>query len=349
MPCLADGFETVGVFNPGAVDAGGKVHLLLRVAEAPKQTRRGYVALPKSNLKGGLEIDWVRDTEVYQDDVRSAVSKRSGRVRLTSVSRLYLATSADGVSIDHIEEAPVFEPREEYEEFGVEDPRITEIDGTYYVTYVAVSSHGIATALATTDDFHHFRRYGIIFPTENKDVVLFPEKIDGHYVALHRPSGHTPMGRPEIWLAHSPDLVHWGRHRLVLRAQDVPGAARMGAGAPPLRIEEGWLEVFHVARPGQDEDAIPAYCGAAMVLGERDPSRVLRGSTAPFLAPEEAFETAGFVPGVVFPTGVVLRNGRLLIYYGAADTVTAVAETSLEALAAEFGNGPLTAAGAGAD
>ena len=97
------------------------------------------------------------------------------------------------------------------EEFGLEDPRITQIGDRFYITYVAVSRHGPATALASTTDFKTIERHGIIFCTENKDVVLLPERIGGEYVAIHRPVGDMPFSRPEMWTARSPDLIHWGR------------------------------------------------------------------------------------------------------------------------------------------
>ena len=119
------------------------------------------------------------------------------------------------------------------------------LDGRYYITYVAVSRHGPATALASTTDFKTFERHGIIFCPENKDVVLLPERVDGKYVALHRPLGDMPFCRPEMWIARSPDLVHWGRTGIFLVE---PAIGRMAASAPVLRrsrLPEGWLEIYH--------------------------------------------------------------------------------------------------------
>ena len=111
--------------------------------------------------------------------------------------------------------APVFLPDSEIEEFGIEDPRITKIDQTYWITYVAVSRHGAATALASSDDMVTFKRHGLIFCPENKDVVLFPQRIDGEFVALHRPNPNSHFSPPQIWLARSPDLMHWGKHAML--------------------------------------------------------------------------------------------------------------------------------------
>src|SRR5439155_3619406 len=133
-------------------------------------------------------------------DVRVVKRKRDNLVRLNFISHLRVARSKDGHSIDSADGA-IFGPANQYEEFGVEDPRITRIGDTFYITYVAVSRHGVATALASTRDFKSFQRHGIIFSPENKDVVLFPEKISGTYHALHRPAGSAPFTKPEMWMA----------------------------------------------------------------------------------------------------------------------------------------------------
>jgi predicted GH43/DUF377 family glycosyl hydrolase len=263
--------------------------------------------------------------------------KCDGLVRLTFTSHLRILRSRDGRSIDREDDAR-FEPQTEFEEFGVEDPRITRIGDAYWFTYVAVSHHGPATALASTTDFRTFTRHGVIFPIENKDVVLFPEAVGGEYVALHRPVGGTPYTQPEIWLARSADRVHWGRHQVLLEANDsgVSGwdAGRVGAGAPPIRTPDGWLEIYHgSAKPAGDSgvgahSGAGTYSAAALLLDLDEPHRIVGKSLEPILVPETNFEREGFVPNVVFPTGVVDRGDTLLIYYGAADTVCAVAELS---------------------
>src|SRR5262249_31801009 len=140
---------------------------------------------------------------------------RTGLSRLNFTSHLRVVRSRDGRKIDSIEQW-AFKPEEVHEEYGVEDPRITPIGDAYYFTYVAVSQHGVATALASTLDLRTFMRHGIIFAPENKDVVLFPRRINGDHWALHRPNGATPFTRPKMWVARSPDLVHWGRHEKFL-------------------------------------------------------------------------------------------------------------------------------------
>jgi predicted GH43/DUF377 family glycosyl hydrolase len=342
-----DDLEIVGTFNPGAIAFSDEVILLVRVAERPRERRVGYTALPRWQAGAGLTVDWIADAEIDLLDARVVRRKYDGLVRLTFASHLRILRSRDGRSIDR-EDDVRFEPQTEFEEFGVEDPRITRIGDTYWITYVAVSRHGPATALASTTDFQTFKRYGVIFPTENKDVVLFPEAMGGAYVALHRPVGGTPFTQPEIWLARSADMMHWGRHQVVLGAgtmSDDSGdsgwdAARVGAGAPPIRTPDGWLEIFHGStKPagdrrgsgvGNDSGAsgVGAYFAAALLLDLDEPHRVVRKSSVPILVPETDFEREGFVPNVVFPTGVVERGDTLLVYYGAADTVCAVVELS---------------------
>src|ERR1043166_5603404 len=203
--------EVIGAFNPGAIAMRQGVVLLVRVAERAAERRRGQTALPRWDWeKGRVVIDWERNSDLKPVDIRVVQRKRGGVVRLTFTSHLRVVYSKDGRTLDS--EGARFDPATEYEEFGVEDPRITRIGSTFYFTYVAVSRHGAATALASTKDFKSFKRHGIIFCPENKDVVLFPEKIDGRYFALHRPNAATPFTKPEMWLASSTDLTNWGRH-----------------------------------------------------------------------------------------------------------------------------------------
>jgi predicted GH43/DUF377 family glycosyl hydrolase len=256
--------------------------------------------------------------------------KRDGLVRLTFISHLRVVHSGDGRSIDSLEGAR-FDPANEYEEFGVEDPRITPLGDTFYITYVAVSRHGAATALASTKDFKSFERHGIIFCPENKDVVLFPEQIGGEYLALHRPNAATPFTKPEMWLASSSDLIHWGKHKPFLGGSEEWDIGRVGAGTPPIRTEHGWLEIYHGNSRRQEDAGIGAYSGGALLLDLEEPSRIL-GAAGQILLPETDYEREGFVPNVVFPTGVVQQGENVLVYYGAADTCTGLVEFSLAEL-----------------
>ncbi|MFO0915171.1 MAG: glycoside hydrolase family 130 protein [Pirellulales bacterium] len=331
VPPSRDDFEVVGVFNPGAVRVGDDVVLLVRVAERPRERRPGFTGLPRWDPVGGLTIDWVPGADLVPIDPRVVRRKADGLVRLTFTSHLRVVRCGNGRAVRDIT-GFTFHPQGEVEEFGVEDPRITMLGGRFYFTYVAVSRHGPASALASTTDFQTFERHGVIFCPENKDVVLFPETIGGTFAALHRPVCGTPFTRPEMWVARSPDLLCWGAHVPLSVSGGEWQSGRVGAGPPPFRVPGGWLAIYHGNRQPTRPGEIGAYHGAAFLLDGDDPARVLRQFPEPFFTPETDFEVAGFVPNVVFPTGVVQDGDVLLVYYGAADAVTAVAEFSLREL-----------------
>jgi predicted GH43/DUF377 family glycosyl hydrolase len=322
-----DDFEVVGVFNPGAVVADGEVVLLVRVAERPLERRQGFTALPRWAPGEGLVIDWTDDDTLEPLDPRVVKRKADGLVRLTFISHLRVVRCGDGRSVKQVSNV-TFMPDTALEEFGVEDPRITAIDGRYFFTYVAVSRHGAATALASTTDFDKFDRHGIIFCPENKDVVLFPELISGEYVALHRPNAATPFCRPEMWIARSPDLIHWGRHECLHGGGGEWETGRVGAGTPPVRVDGGWLEIYHGNRQPTRPGEVGTYATGILRLDQHDPARVLGRSAASVFEPTADYERQGFVPDVVFPTGIVESADSYLVYYGAADCCTAVVEFS---------------------
>lgn len=326
-PTRAD-FDVVGVFNPGAIRHGAEVILMLRVAEAPRQAADDEVAAAVFDPGSG-EIAirrWPRTTPGL-DTSDPRLVRVAGRDWLTSISHLRIARSRDGINFD-VDAGAALAPADEYEAFGIEDARITRIDSRYWVNYSAVSSHGIATALASTLDFRTFERHGIIFPPDNRDVTLFPERIGGKFVALHRPMP-TGIGEPAIWIASSPDCLAWGGHRVIAAAR--PGQwddTKVGGGAVPFRVRarehDGWLAVYHgvTASPY-------TYSLGALLLDAADPSRVIARSAAPILRPEAPYEREGFFGGVVFTCGLLVDGDQVRIYYGAADGVTAVADLSL--------------------
>jgi len=326
-----DDFEVVGVFNPGAVRVGDEVILLVRVAEQPRERKEGYTGLPRWNNHGELAIDWVDNQEMEPVDPRVVRRKADGLVRLTFTSHLRVVRCGDGRSVREITDVR-FLPDSELEEFGVEDPRITPLEGRYYFTYVAVSRHGAATALASTTDFRDFWRHGAIFCCENKDVVLFPEQITGAYVALHRPNPATPFCRPEMWIAWSQDVIHWGHHGVLHGGGAEWETGRVGAGTPPLRVPDGWLEIYHGSRHTTTPGAVGRYSTGALLLHPENPFRILRRTPQSIFEPTADFERQGFVPDVVFPTGIIENPETLLVYYGAADTCTAVVEFSKQEL-----------------
>ena len=321
------GWDVIGVFNPGVVRCGDRTVILARVAERPHELRIGYTPHPSWKRDGGYSVDWVPNEHLESQDPRVVRHVKSKLVRLTFLSHLRVFFSRDGCTID--EEGPQFLPTDEMEEFGLEDPRITRIGERFYITYVSVSRHGPATALASTTDFQTLKRHGIIFCPENKDVVLLPERVNGEYVALHRPLGDMPFSRPEMWIARSKDLLQWGQHQYLFGGAGDWEDGRVGAGAPPFAVPGGWLEIYHGNRSPQVVGEVGAYCAGAMLLDKNDPRRVLKVSRDAILEPQEDFENEGFVSKVVFPTGVVEEGDRLLIYYGASDKYCAVIEVKL--------------------
>jgi predicted GH43/DUF377 family glycosyl hydrolase len=234
-----------------------------------------------------------------------------------------VARSKDGINFE-IDDAPAISAANEYETFGVEDPRISLIYGMYYIHYVAVSPFGVVTYLASTEDFVSFKRHGVIFSPENKDVAIFDEKVSGRYYALHRPV--SPLfGRQDIWVADSPDLLTWGNHHRLFGPS--PGCwdeAKVGAGAVPFRVEQGWLEIYH----GVDRDS--RYSLGAVLLDGAQPWKVLARSKEPIFEPEADYECEGFFGNVVFSCGLLCEDDTLRVYYGAADTTVCYAELSLK-------------------
>jgi predicted GH43/DUF377 family glycosyl hydrolase len=319
-----EALEVIGTFNPGAIEQDGQVVLVVRIAERPRERREGYTALPRWEGEH-VVTDWIANEEIESPDPRVVRRRADGLLRLTFTSHLRVVRSRGGRKIDQWNGASLI-PKENWEEYGLEDPRIVDLDGRFWITYVAVSRHGAATALASTQDFVTFQRHGIIFCPENKDVVLFPERIDGQYVALHRPTTAHPFCPPEMWLARSGDLVHWGSHQPLHGGTAAWESERVGAGAPPVRTEAGWLEIYHASRRSDVAGRVGTYAAGAMLLDLHDPSRIISHSRQPLWEPDTAYELFGFVPRVVFPTGIVPRDDILQLYYGAADTYTAMVE-----------------------
>jgi len=326
IPSSDERLEVIGTFNPAVAMVDGEVVLLVRVAEAWLERRPGYHSVPRY-IPGGLDVEWLAEDEVHYIDPRVLHTKATALTRLTFVSHLRVIHCGDGRQIERVDDVTLM-PECQEEEFGIEDPRITKIGDVYYITYVAVSRHGVATALASTDDFRTFRRHGIMFPPQNKDVLLFPETINGEYVALHRPDPSAHFSPPEMWLAWSPDLVHWGKHEPLHSAGGTWEMSRIGGGIPPFRVEGGWLEIYHGNTKSSDVHDVGTYSAAALLLDEHNPRRVLKRTPSPIMIPEVDFERRGFIHNVVFPTGVVERDDVLQVHYGAADTYCGVVEFS---------------------
>lgn len=267
-----------------------------------------------------------------------AVAEKDGIVHMLyravgddNISRFGYASSRDGFNFERLP-LPIYEgpPGDEFERLGCEDPRITLIDDTYYIPYVAASIYPAALnrpptfkfgppwrcriSLLSTKDFKNYTRHGVILPDfDDKDAVLFPEKIGGRYVMYHRVL-------PDIWISYSDDLIHWYDHKSIMTPKAGSwDSERIGAGAAPIKTEDGWLNIYHGVDKGR------TYRLGIFLSDLEDPSKIIARSAVPVLTPVESFECEGSVCNVVFTCGVVERNGQYLIYYGGADSSIGVA------------------------
>lgn len=327
------GWKVEYVMNAGCHRVGDEVFLLLRVAETPEPDQDTNIFLaPYYSEKDGQVLTRRLEKNDPLNDFRDSrfvlrydeQGKEVLRV-LTSISHLRLARSKDGLNFT-IEEKPALYPSNKYEEFGIEDPRITYIaeDGYYYINFSACASLGVTTRLARTKDWKNYERLGCIFTPDNKDVCIFPRKINGKYYAMCRPAS-AEYRRREIWISESPDLISWGNHKLLMEVNtnDWDGG-RIGCSAVPFETEAGWVEVYHAA------DATHRYCLGVAILDKNDPTKVIAKGKAPLMEPETDYEKYGFFGNVIFNCGVLCEDGLIKIYYGAADTCMGYAEVSLQ-------------------
>ncbi len=332
------GWSVAGVFNPAAARMrDSRILLLARVAERPPAAKSGKFRCPEIVKAPSYKA---RCNEFAAGKVRSknkaCIRLWDKRLILTTLSHFRrIVLSKDGFEVEEIAGRPTFTGTAEEGQYGVEDPRITRIGNSYAMTYVSVSiNEGISTSLAISKDLQNWKRRGIIFSQQNKDAVVFPEKVAGKYVALHRPEGFFGGSKPSIWISYSPDLVYWGREKSILHCREKSwDSERIGAGAVPIKTKEGWLEIYHGVRK---EGKKKIYSAGAVLLDLRNPEKVLARSPKkePLFEPEKGFERHGFTSNVVFPTGAVPdQKGRdLLVFYGAADTVVAVKKLALKGI-----------------
>ncbi|MBU0894511.1 MAG: hypothetical protein KKF48_00955 [Nanoarchaeota archaeon] len=341
-------FEILGVLNPAAVRLkDGRILLYIRVVERLKKTEDSrYFYVPrfagKNNFK--VVIDKFSKSKVTGEDKIAIIFKNDTK-RLTFIShfrRVYLDKS--GLKILKIEQKPSFFGLKHDGELGVEDPRITKINKKYYMTYVGLSRReGISTYLAESDDVIRWKRLGIIFGEQDKDVVLFPEKIKNKYVCFDRPEGNFEFSTPHIWIAFSPDLIHWGKLDAVNLGGKNKDFSRIGAGPPPIKTEKGWLQIFHAVTKGVPKgfwisikkifgyvySDLDDYTIWAALLDKNNPKKLLAKSHLPIIIPKKKYEISFENKKVVFPTGIIQDRKDILLYNGVGDKFVSVKKIKL--------------------
>lgn len=248
--------------------------------------------------------------------------------RLNGRSILGLARSSDGFHFE-VASKPFMTPSDEYDEYGVEDPRITRIEENYLITYSGYSRYGVRVGLARTKNFSQVERVAYITQPDLRNVVIFPEKIGKYYVRLDRP--HTELTRWSIWISYSEDLISWGRSKIVLRPQTYHwDSMKVGPGAPPVKTEKGWLSIFH----GVFETMAGAVYRLGVALHDlNDPAKIIGVGDRWILEPEDPWERVGYVPNVVFCCAAIPEeDDTLKIYWGGADTVMCVGTANIHDL-----------------
>ncbi len=281
------------------------------------------------------------------------------------VIRLGYATSEDGFNFKRESSEPVFSPSIDGPDSGcVEDPRIIKMGDEFYVTYAyrPVSpgqywkfAHDVVilpecgedapmayarnlgnTGLAMTKDFKSFRRLGrLTSPVlDDRDVILFPEKINGKYVLLHRPKEYIGekygVKWPSIWIKFSDDMMCWEdkESHLLITGREGSWEEKIGGSTPPLLTEDGWLVIYH----GVSDGAVGQYQVGALLLDKNNPLKIIARTPEPILSPEHYYETEGFYNKCVFPTGNCIVDGTLYVYYGGADKYIGVATCPIQEL-----------------
>lgn len=253
------------------------------------------------------------------------------------ISHFGYAYSKDGYNIEKRLEKPIYSPQDKYETRGVEDPRIVMMNDTVYMTYAGFDGKGASVCMASLplDKFikneWDWKRYSCILPVlpvpdkDDKNAALFPEKINGRYVLLHR----IP---PDIWISYSEDLVNWTDHKILAKPREgLFDEAKVGAGGPPIKTDKGWLCIYHGVqwKDKENKKGFGIYSLGMMLLDLKNPEKILFRSDNTVLEPAEEYEEQGYVADVVFTCGTVLIGDELFCYYGGADTVICLATAKL--------------------
>jgi predicted GH43/DUF377 family glycosyl hydrolase len=251
------------------------------------------------------------------------------------LSHLCAARSVNGIDNWQVDPQPTFlpDPGHHPEElWGIEDPRITFVPELkkYAVVYTAYARDGPGVALAFTEDFHKFERYGVIMSPEDKDAALLPHRIGGNWALIHRP---VSAPTAHMWISYSPDLRHWGDHKMMLESRLGAwwDANKIGLSPPPIETPQGWLVIYHGVR----QTAAGAIYRLGLALFDlQKPERCLKRGTEWVFGPEEPYELRGDVDNVVFPCGYTIApdGDTVHIYYGAADTSIGLATGSVSSM-----------------
>lgn len=243
-------------------------------------------------------------------------------------SSLVIAESEDGYNFK-VASKRVLTPEDhkdfyDYVKWGIEDTRITQIENKFYLTYTGYSKFQPLVMLSETSNFVDFKIHGPISEPSNKDCAIFPEKINGYYWKVDRPSAEK---RRDIWISRSPDIIHWGGHKVLLEPE--PGTwetDRIGSSSNPIKTREGWLMLYHGVRSS-------IYKLGVVLLDLEKPWLVIGKSKGPIISPDYDYERIGDVNNVIFSNGWILEdNGDVKIYYSGADLNICLAETKIEYL-----------------
>jgi predicted GH43/DUF377 family glycosyl hydrolase len=262
---------------------------------------------------------------IYKDDlvhlIYRATDITSAGAKAKYINNLGYAVSANGIHFNRLEK-PILENDVEQEARGPEDPRVVKIDGVYQMLYTGFGGRypgDYRICRASSMNLISWQRHGIVLNESNKDASLFPEKINGKYVLLHR----RP---PDIWMATSPDLKKWGEHKILMKA--LPGSdwecEKIGISGPPIKTESGWVLIYHGVNSRFE------YRLGIALIDLDNPGSIIARQRRPILEPQLEWEVNGHVPMVVFSCGQVVIDGMIFVYYGAADTVIGVAKIKLE-------------------
>ncbi|MHA2225726.1 MAG: glycoside hydrolase family 130 protein [Candidatus Hodarchaeales archaeon] len=277
------------------------------------------------------QVETVHNAGVVKYNNQYVMLFRSHRANGRSI--IGIADSKNGFEFTSRSEPFMFPSQKdyfsEYEGFGVEDPRITPLEGAYYITYSAYSKHGVRIGLAKTKDFKSVERIAFVTQADYRNTVIFPEKINSRYVKLDRP--HSDISPWSIWISYSPDLIYWGDSRIVMKPVTYHwDEMKIGPGAVPIRTDKGWLNIYHGVFPTMDG----CVYRLGVALHELDnPAIVIGVGDNWILQPEDPWEVIGYVHNVVFTCAAVPEaDGTLKLYWGGADKVMCVGVAVIDEL-----------------